>query len=738
MELLYVFRILNRKKWIIAGAGLLGLLVAFLLTMGHKKLYKSQSQMSTGFTVSEQIKLSEDIFNMSQIDVKFNNVIENITSPKVINLLSYKLILRDLSSQTPFTKVDLKDVKDDSELKSLNMEQAKKIIGNKYDSLLLLASNVKEEKAVLELIKAYKYDMESVKKRLYVTRYQRTDYVNIFFSSENPELSAFVVNNLIKEFQRYYDHTKRERSIESMVALDSMVKKRKTELDDKISAKSKFLQDSVVSTLDPNLVGANKLSQMSMNEAGLADQLSLVSNLTYQLEQINLQLQGLKTDVATPATPVNDNQQYFALRKQYNDLYDEYIKNGASDPAVKQRLEDLQTKMKSVAPTGTTTTTPNNNYAASQQSILTQNKIDIEGKLRAAQSKISFYRSKLGEANSFISSATPKATSKLEQFDKEIEVATLEYTSAKEKQTLAANMSDSGVANFMQTIYGQPALNPEPSKRLMVMALCFFGGLVLASVLFIFLAYLDQSIQTPSQFQRQTDLKLIGSINHINLKATNLKEQITQIESDEANRKNSFRELLRKLRYEIESTGKRIILLTSTEPQQGKTTLTQALAFSLSLSKKRVLIIDTNFCNNDLTAYNDAQPTLEQFSVTDEKLDFASVEKIITPTGVEDVDIIGCKGGDYTPSEILPKNHLLKFLPQFLKKYDFIFMEGAPLNGYTDTKELVQYADGVLAIFAATSELKQADKESIKFFGTIKDKFLGAVLNKVDDENLNN
>lgn len=42
--------------------------------------------------------------------------------------------------------------------------------------------------------------------------------------------------------------------------------KRKAELDEKIRAKSQYLDDSVVSTMDPNLVGANKLSQISMYE----------------------------------------------------------------------------------------------------------------------------------------------------------------------------------------------------------------------------------------------------------------------------------------------------------------------------------------------------------------------------------------------------------------------------------------------------------------------------------------
>ncbi len=736
MELLYVFRILYRKKWVILLASVLGAGVAFLLTMGSKKMYKSQSQMSTGFTVSEQLKISEDNFNLPQIDVKFSNVIENITSPKVLSLLSYKLMLRDLSSDMPFSQIDEDVVKKKPELATLKAEEVAQILTNKYDSLLLLTTNNPREKQIMDLTKAYGYDIETLKKNLFVARYQRTDYINIFFSSPNPDLSAFIVNSLISEFQWYHDFTRRERSLESVVALDSMVRKRKAELDEKMEAKIQFLQDSVVSTLDPNLVGASRLSQMNINEAGYAEQVSLISNLTYQLEQINRQLQemqpvGQEDDVQNVNT---DNSRYSSLRKEYNDLYDTFIKGGATDPVMKQKLEDLQVRMRLAAPTNISTIPGANNGA--QRSVLLQNKIDIEGKLRAAESRMRFYRSKLNEDNSTIQGASPKVLSRLEQFDKEIEVATMVYTRAREKQTQAVNLNESDVNNFMQTIYGQPAINPEPSKRLMLMALCSIGGGLLTAIVFVFIAYIDQSIQTPSQFLRQTDLKLLGVINHINLRATNLKDQITQLESDEANRKNAFRELLRKLRYEIENSGKKRILFTSTEPQQGKTTLTQALAFSFSLSKKRVLIIDTNFCNNDLTAYNDAQQTLEEFSVQDGRVDMEQIKSITTPTGVDDVDIIGCKGGDYTPSEILPKNHLLKYLPQFLEKYDYIFMEGAPLNGYTDTKELVNYADGVIAIFSATSELRQADKESIKFFATIKDKFLGAVLNNVDDTNL--
>lgn len=735
MELIYIFRILFRRKWIILAVGLTALVASFFLTLNRKDLYKSQAQMSTGFTISEEIKLSDDIFNLPQIDVKFNNVIENITSPKVLNLLSYRLIIRDLSSDAPFMKPDRSKWGKNELLKGINLEAARKVFIGKYDSMQLLRSNLRPEKQLLELLKEYDYDIETIKKYLYVARYQRTDYINIYYRSESPELSAYVVNSLLKEFQRYYDAFRRERSIESMVAMDSMVKKRKAELDEKINAKGRYLNDSVVSTLDPNLVGANKLSQISMYESGLAEELSRVQSLTYQIEQINLQLQSLG-ESQQPKTEQGNNKEYFELRKEYNDLYDRYVKSGGNDPVMKAKLDDLQRRMRLAAPSGVPSTDNGNNFTSSQRATLTQTRIDLEGQLRSANSKIGFYRTKLGEAGSIISTASPEKSGRLEQLDKEVEVATLEYTNAKERLTLASNM-EAGVSNFKQTLYGQPAVKPEPSKQLMVMALAGFSGIVLASLVFIFLAYIDQTIKTPVQFQRMTGLSLLGTVNYVDLKAANLKEQVTQVEVGDVHRNNSFRELLRKLRYEIEISGKRVILFTSTEPQQGKTTLLQALAFSLSLSKKKVLLIDTNFCNNDLTVYNDAKPTLEEYSAAGLNINSDAVRNLITNTGVENVDIIGCRGGDYTPTEILPKDHLLNHLQEFLHSYDYILMEGAPLNGFTDTKELAQYSEGIVAIFSATSEIKPADKESIKYFKTVKGKFLGAVLNKVDSKDIN-
>lgn len=729
MELTYIIRILLKNKKYILGAAFLTALVALIFSFFLKDKYESQSQISTGYTIRQEIKLSDASFDIGEIDIKFNNAIENISSPKVLNLLSYKLMMHDLDFGNRFSNVDTAEISKIKGLENLDIEAVKAILIDKYDNLTMLNGSIESEKKIIGLIEFFGYDLESLRKNLDVYRYQRSDYINIVYTSENPFLSEFVVNQLISEFQRYFEISTRERSLEAKHALDSIVNKREIDLKNKIALKSNYLRDSI-NAAGSAAVNA-KINKSSDYESIIADELSKIQSISYQIEQVERQIESVGTPETVTAV-VPSNKEYADLRRRYNELTNQYIRSGSTDASLKSEIEQLQIRLKSLASTSPATTKPDNSTRSTQLNALAKEKIELEAALRSSNARVEFYRSKLADMGVIVPQKGRKSTYRIDQLEKEIELSMMEYTSAKEKVNIVGGLVDPGQSNFKQTIYGQAALEPEPTKRLLLVAISFMSGLLLSSLVYILIAYFDQKIRTPTQFQRMTNLPLIGVINFIDLKASSLKEHIIQIERSKTSRTNNFREFLRKMRYEIESSGKRTIMFTSTEPNQGKTTLLQSLAFSLSLSKKRVLLIDTNFCNNDLSVLNAAKPTLELFSFDKVESDQNALKNLISPTGVENVDIIGCKGGDYTPNEILPKDHILNHLDYFLTMYDYILIEGAPLNGFTDAKELSQFVDGIVAIFSANAEIKSADKESIKYFRTIPEKFLGSVLNQLD------
>jgi Mrp family chromosome partitioning ATPase/uncharacterized protein involved in exopolysaccharide biosynthesis len=709
---------------------------AWFFTRDTKKVYKSSAQLSTGFTVSEDLKLNEEKLNPQEIDIKFNNAIENMTSVKVVSLLSYRLMLHDLTDPKPFTVLNAKQKERESKIK-IDKAAAAQLLTTKLDSIAVLSPIVPAEKQLLDYIDVYDYGTYAVQKKLKVGRAQRTDYINIDYFSQSPDLSAFAVNTLCREFRRFRGLERQERNEISIVALDSLREHKKRLFDDKIKAKNDYMSKNGV--LDVSLEGTSKLGQVSNFENQLIDAKSDEQNLVYQIEQLKTLIKNFQDQQVTPVkTPVTGtsttNTEYASLRKQYNDLNAEYIRGGATDPELKKRLNTISAEMRKLdLQRNTTTTTPDN--GTNSVDDLIQRKIGLEGQLMATKQKISSLQSAIGQLNGGISGIASKGAA-ITQMDKEIEMASNEYKEVNDRFQTALNLNGPDRGIFKQTVIGEPASRPLPTKRMMVLALAGICAFIISSLVIIGIEFFDQSVKTPSQFQRLTDLPLLGTINSVKLHNHNIFEQVTLFDAKE-NRENTFRELIRKIRYEIENSKKKIFLFTSTEPQQGKTTIIQSIAYSLSLSKKRVLIIDTNFCNNDLTRATGASPVLEKFSLNGKPFDSESIKSYVTKTAAEGVDIIGCEGGDYTPSEILPKNHLLNYLELLKEEYDFIFMEGAPLNVFTDTKELIRYADGLVAIFSADANYTAADKESITFLLENKEKFLGAILNKVQEDNLN-
>ncbi len=194
MDLMYLWHSLLRKKWIIAFCTLIGLLAGFAFTLTQKKSYLSFAQYSTGFTMEQKVRIKDDAnFNIYEIDLRFNNVIETFRSPKVMGMLSYKLLLHDLEDAHPF-RVLTEEQKSQDVYKMANIEKAKSILRSRITNMSLITPYDPEEKKVYDLLLLYGYNDQALSNKIIFTRIERTDFINIAYTSENPLLSAYVVN----------------------------------------------------------------------------------------------------------------------------------------------------------------------------------------------------------------------------------------------------------------------------------------------------------------------------------------------------------------------------------------------------------------------------------------------------------------------------------------------------------------------------------------------------------------
>ncbi|HVV05976.1 MAG TPA: hypothetical protein VHC96_17210, partial [Puia sp.] len=381
---------------------------------------------------------------------------------------------------------------------------------------------------------------------------------------------------------------------------------------------------------------------------------------------------------------------------------------------------------------------------SSERNDLLEKKQDLEVTIQAGKDKIKNITARIASLKSN-ASTTSSRNAAVEALLQEAKMAEKDYFDARQRYANATEIGSSSVNNFRQLQIAQPAIEPEPSKRMIIVGMAGLVTGVTAVLIIVILSYLDSSVRTPAIFSKEMNLKLISIVNFMNMRNKALRDVITgnlkEKGVSEKKRSNVFRESIRKLRYEIEHSGKRIFLFTSTKKGQGKTTLIQALSYSLSMSKKKILIIDTNFSNNDLTVQLHGDPVLEKISNEDLSVSPKLKVKVFSKdvgSGTGGIFIIGSQGGDYTPSEVLPsENNLLIHLQALLEEFDYIFLEGPPLNDFSDSRELVDYVEGVVAVFSATDIIKQIDKESAKFFKDLNGKFCGSILNMIDLENVN-
>jgi len=583
----------------------------------------------------------------------------------------------------------------------VNKQMAKTVFENKLEDMSMLTSYKPDEKKLLEYLKLYGYDYNSILSNLNIYRLDITDYLQIDFKSENPELSAFVVNTVFQQFIRYYNTMQNQKSSESIDTLRNLVQRKKDILD----AKNALLQSRGI--VNGEIQAKSSFDLIKELQTKLADAKDKQNILTYSIQKYKDRITAASTSAGqSNVSPIDisNNDEVVALRKQKDDAYKDYLNSGSTDQAALAKYTQLKNQYLNKIKTLTAATTPVTKPSATENiSDLLQKQNDAETDLEATKATISSLETQISVLNgNAITEASQNAST--ESLKKEVELANQEYIDAKKNYNDATDVTHSSVNNFKQVLLGQPAIDPEPSKRLMIVAGAGMGAFAVTILIIIFLAYLDTSIKTPAIFQKAVNLKMLSMVNQVNLKNKSLSDMVTDknFTTDDwadKNRRNVFRESLRKLRYEIEKSGKKVFLFTSAKKGEGKTTLIQALSYSMSLSKKKILIIDTNFSNNDLTVQLHGESVLDKISPgkNGELLD--EVKKKATDVGAGSVFVIGCESGDYTPSEFLPRENLLQHLRSLTKEYDYVFLEGPPLNDFSDSRELAEFVDGVIGVF---------------------------------------
>ena len=196
----------------------------------------------------------------------------------------------------------------------------------------------------------------------------------------------------------------------------------------------------------------------------------------------------------------------------------------------------------------------------------------------------------------------------------------------------------------------------------------------------------------------------------------------------------TMKESLRALKTNLQFCGDdiRTILVTSSVPNEGKSTVSMDLARSLTESGKSVLVIDTDMRKSVLVgrlrakAHNGEVAGLSHYLSGQKKMD-----EVLYATNNKRLFMVFAGPSVPNPTEILEKKYFGILMEFAREHFDYVLIDCAPIAAAIDAAVVAKHCDGAILIISqgvASSRLITSVKKQLEASGV---PILGAVLNKV-------
>ncbi|MBN2412643.1 AAA family ATPase [candidate division KSB1 bacterium] len=528
-----------------------------------------------------------------------------------------------------------------------------------------------------------------------------------------------------------------------------------------------------------------------------------LSNIQGRLEE---ERKGLVPSVTktTSLRAQNLRDKLIELQNQYTTLkVQEYSDNHPQMVSLKEQIEETKKNLLEESLKIASGETPIDPLSQIQRFVEESISLEIEIKTLEAQktalsSVISNYESALN--------TMPSKELRLAQLMREKAVNEEIYTMllSKREETKIAQAEIAG--NIRIIDYAVLPDNPIKPKKILNLLVGLILGLSSGIGLSLLIEFMDENVKRAEDAERISGIKVIGTIPKIKIKkgvmffrklSRMLKRLPKQSSKDlitfqkpQSAEAEAFRTLRTNLNISEFNSGSKVILITSGNPNEGKSFIAANLSVITAQMGLKTLIIDADLrkpvlhflfdstpepgLSNLIKTYKPIKgPTYtgsssevekelkdiigvpEIFDIADEiqKPGFTFDKNIINrdngksyhdyseeynlkntiyPTFVDNLDFLPCGEILTYPAEILGTRAMKNILMELKENYDMIFIDTPPINVVTDAGIISNFVDDVILVLRAGIN---SQKDILKAKGLLiqaKSKIIGMVVNYVN------
>lgn len=513
--------------------------------------------------------------------------------------------------------------------------------------------------------------------KLKVSQVKRSQVINVGFESEDPKLAAKIANEvadkyIVGQLQAKFDATKKATDWLN----DQLV-----ELKQKVESSERAVEQY---RKTHELLEVSKevgLSQQQMSEVN--SQLIIARAQRAEAEAKYQQVEAIAKsgrDIDSVAEVLNSSlisslrQQESEVQRKYSEMLVEFGQRHPRMIQMQAELEDIQAKVRS---------------EVKKVAAGLRNSMDVararEGSLSSSLRQMESKTSGSNQAEVQLHALEREATANKALFE------TFLGRFKETASTQGIAQADARVISFAEIPLGAS----YPKRNLLLMS-SVVGALLFGVFLVFILEMLNPGVRSPEQIQDLFNMSTLGIVPKI-VDANALPHEylLTKPQSSLAEAVNTLRISLSLLNPDAEVKS---LLVTSSVPGEGKSTLAVLIARHSACAGQRVVLVDTDL----------RRPTIEKmFKFKDRKLGLTDLlmqhDLSINDVLVDDPEtgmkiLTGGKSAFINPVDLFASQRMKSIVNDLRERFDLVILDSAPIMAVPDTRILAGLVDKTIFV----------------------------------------
>lgn len=256
------------------------------------------------------------------------------------------------------------------------------------------------------------------------------------------------------------------------------------------------------------------------------------------------------------------------------------------------------------------------------------------------------------------------------------------------------------------------------------------GGFLFGAAVIFFISLSRKTVHSAEDLHRLVNIKCLAYIPSVRMKKrtnqANLNVLITNPRISV-----SFSESIRNLRVKLQKVtagnGGKVIMVTSTLPAEGKTTVSTNLALSLAAEGKRVILVDGDLRKQNMKSLlgveNSVDGLVEILSDTSTNFHLLNVPNstLLLLSGTQTTD---------RPQPLLDSPRMKQLIDLLRSRLDFIIIDTPPAGILSDAATISKYVDATLYVVRQDLAGSLQIQNSIQSLSSSDANIVGCVLNR--------